>query len=467
MADKNKQIALDVLAAVGGVENITAVTHCMTRLRLNLKDESIPVDEEVQKINGVLKVVRSGGQYQVVIGQNVPNVYKEICAQGNFEGSKSQEMVLNKPKEKLTAKKIGSAIMNYLAGSMTPLIPAMIAAAMFKTLYILLGDTMGVIASTSDLYIMCDFLYDSFFYFLPVFLGYTTAKKLDINPVLGLFIGASLIVPDFMQLATDGAAFSVYGIPAIAGNYSQTVLPVVLIMPVFAVINKFLQKHIPETISTLFVPFLSVAIILPFEYCLLAPLGNWLGTGIGNAIIAFGGVAGFLAVAIIGASWSFLVMTGMHQVLIVFGISMIAQNGVDTLVLTGGSYATWAGFGMALGAFLAMKNKDEKSLFLGYMLSNFLGGIGEPALYGVGFKYKKPLIMMAIGGFCGGLYAGIMGVGTYVMGATNFLSLLQYAGGGTANLVNGIVGVVIAVVVTAVLTYLFAFTKEQKETGIA
>lgn len=467
MADKNQQIAMDVLAAVGGVENITSVTHCMTRLRLNLKDESIPKDEEVQKINGVLKVVRSGGQYQVVIGQNVSKVYKEVCAQGGFAEKTSAADTADKPKEKLTAGKVGSIILNYLAGSMTPLIPAMIAAAMFKTVYVLLGDTLGLITPASNLYIMCDFLYDAFFYFLPVFLGYTTAKKLDINPVLGLFIGASLIVPDFMQLAADGASFSVYGIPASTGDYSMTVLPIILIMPVFAVINKFLQKYIPDTLSTLFVPFLSVAIILPFEYCLLAPLGGFLGTYIGNAILAFGGVAGFLAVALIGATWSFLVMTGMHQVLIVFGISMIAQNGVDNLVLTGGSYATWAGFGMALGAFLAMKNKEEKSLFFGYALSNFLGGIGEPALYGIGFKYKKPLVMMAIGGFCGGLYAGITGVGTYVMGATNFLSLLQYAGGGTANLVNGIIGVVISVVVTATLTYLFAFTKEQKESGVA
>lgn len=467
MADRNQQIAVDVLAAVGGKENVTAVSHCMTRLRLNLKDDKIPNDEEVQKINGVLKIVRSGGQYQIVIGQNVSKVYKEFCAQGGFSENAPVSKTADGPKEKLTPGKIGSIILNYLAGSMTPLIPAMIAAAMFKTLYVLLGDTLGLIAPTSNLYIMCDFLYDAFFYFLPIFLGYTTAKKLNVNPVLGLFIGASLIVPDFMQLAVDGASFSVYGIPAATGNYSMTVLPIILIMPVFAVINRFFQKYIPETLSTLFVPFLSVVVILPFEYCLLAPIGGFLGTYIGNAILAFGGVAGFLAVALIGATWSFLVMTGMHQVLIVFGISMIAQNGVDTLVLTGGSYATWAGFGMALGAFLAMKNKEEKSLFLGYMLSNFLGGIGEPALYGIGFKYKKPLAMMAIGGFCGGLYAGITGVGTYVMGATNFLSLLQYAGGGTANLVNGIIGVVISVIVAAALTYLFAFTKEQKETGIA
>lgn len=467
MATDNKQIALDVLKAVGGAENITSATHCMTRLRLVLKDANIPIDAEVQKISGVLQVVRSGGQYQIVIGQNVPKVYEELCKTTGLETKAQVQENLDKPKEKVTAKSVGSNILNYLSGSMTPLIPAMIAAAMFKTVYVLLGDTMGLIDATSNLYILCDFMYDAFFYFLPIFMGYTTAKKMDVSPVLGMLLGCALIVPDFMQLATDGASFTVYGIPAAPSNYSMTILPIILTMPVFAVIYKFLKKHIPETISTLFVPFLSVAITLPFEFCLLAPLGGFLGTYIGNAILTFGDVAGFLAVAVIGATWSFLVMTGMHQVLIVFGISMIAQNGVDNLVLTGGSYATWAGFGMALGAFLAMKNKKEKSLILGYALSNFLGGIGEPALYGVGFKYKKPLVAMAIGGFFGGLYAGIMHVGTYVMGATNFLSLLQYAGGGTANLVNGIIGVVISVVVTAILTYMFCFTKEQKETGEA
>lgn len=467
MADKNQQIAKDVMTAVGGAGNIASVTHCATRLRMNLKDESIPKDEEVQNIDGVLKVIRSGGQYQVVIGQNVPKVYAAICSEGGFENQAASEKPADRPKEKMTAKRLGSIILNYLSGSMTPMIPAMITAAMFKTLYVLLGDTMGLISNTGNFYIMCDFMYDTFFYFLPIFLGYTTAKKLDVNPVMGIFVGASLLVPDFMQLAADGAAFSVYAIPARAADYSQTVLPIVLIMPVFAVIYKFFQKHLPDTLSTLFVPFLSMLVVLPFEYCLLAPIGGVLGDYVGNGILALGSTFGFIAVAIIGATWSFLVMTGMHHVLIVFGISMIAQNGVDTLVLTGGSYATWAGFGMALGAFLAMKHKEEKSLFFGYMISNFFGGIGEPALYGVGFKYKKPLLAMVIGGFCGGLYAGITHVGTYVMGATNFLSLLQYAGGGTANLVNGIIGVVISVVVTAVLTYLFAFTKEQKETGKA
>ena len=154
-------------------------------------------------------------------------------------------------------------------------------------------------------------------------------------------------------------------------------------------------------------------------------------------------------------------MSGMHTVLIVFGISSMMTNGVDNFVLTAGGYATWAAFGMALGAFLRLRDKEEKSLALGYFVSGILGGVTEPVLYGIGFKFKKPFIAMAIGGFCGGLYAGLMHVGTYVMGAANFLSVLGYVGGGTANMIHGCIGVVIALGVSAALTYFIGFTEQD------
>jgi PTS system beta-glucosides-specific IIC component len=188
-----------------------------------------------------------------------------------------------------------------------------------------------------------------------------------------------------------------------------------------------------------------------------------LGNVVGNGLLGFGNVGGFLAVAVVGALWEFLVMTGMHQVLILFGIASIATNGVDTFILTAGGCATWAAFGMALGAFLRLRNKEEKVLSLGYFVSGMLGGVTEPVLYGIGFRYKRPFIAMAVGGFCGGLYAGITHVGTYLLGATNFLSIMSYVSGGTSNLVNGTIAVVLALVVSAILTYLFGFTKEDIE----
>lgn len=186
MAD-NRKIAETVLSAVGGAGNVTSVTHCMTRLRFNLKDESIPRDEEVKKLSGVLGVARSGGQYQVIIGQNVPKVYQEVLSMGSFQSAAPVNENLDKSKEKLTPKKLGMNILNYLAGSLTPLIPILIGAAMFKTLLSILGpDMLKLFRAESDLYKLFDFVYDAGFYFLPIFIGYTAASKIGASPILGM-----------------------------------------------------------------------------------------------------------------------------------------------------------------------------------------------------------------------------------------------------------------------------------------
>lgn len=464
MADLNEQIAEKVLQAVGGKDNITFVTHCMTRLRFNLKDQSIPNEDEIKKMKGVLGALVSGGQFQVIIGQNVPKVYEALCRMAGIQMEQAVDENLDAEKKKLTPKEIGNCIMGYLSGSMTPLIPAMIGAAMFKTLQVIFGpDMLGAAGEASDFYQLCGFMYSAFFYFLPIFLGYTASKKLGLNPIMGAFAGAVLIVPGFGALAAEGKSFSVYGIPCTPADYSQTVLPIILTIWVMSYIDKFFRKIVPDILSTIFVPFLTMAVLVPLELCLIAPIGNVCGDFIGNGLIAFGDFGGFLAVAVIAALWEFLVMTGMHQVLIVFGITSMMANGADNLVLTAGGYATWAAFGMAVGAFLRIKEKEEKTLALGYVISGILGGVTEPVLYGIGFRYRKPFIAMAIGGFCGGLYAGIMHVGTYVMGATNFLAVLGYVGGGSRNMIHGCIGAAIALGVSAVLTYLIGFSKADLE----
>lgn len=249
MAD-NKTIAQNVLKAVGGKENVTNVTHCMTRLRLNLKDDKIPVDAEVKSISGVLGVVRSGGQYQVVIGQNVPKVYAEVCSIGGFATQAASEGAADKPKEKLTVKSIGSNILNYMAGSITPMIPLMMAAGLFKTLMAILGpDFLKLISETSDLYILLDFLYNAAFYFLPIFVGFNAAKKLGVNPMLGAYMGGILIVPDLIAIVNAGNPFTVLGIPMALNDYSQSLLPIVLSVWVLSYVSKFVAKVIPDVLS--------------------------------------------------------------------------------------------------------------------------------------------------------------------------------------------------------------------------
>lgn len=469
MANTNEQIASEVLAAVGGKDNITSVTHCMTRLRFVLKNMQTPDQAEIKKLSGVLGCVVSGGQFQVIIGQNVPKVYAALCEQACIQQKskddakeKQAEQAASKEKEPLTLKKIGNNILNYMAGSMTPLIPAMLVAAMFKTVQVVFGpDMIGMFDAESDMYMLCGFMYNAFFYFLPVFLGYTASKKMDLNPVMGMLAACLLLVPDFVNLAAEEAAFSVYGIPCKTLNYSQTVLPIILTVWVMHYVHRFFEKYIPDVLSTVFVPFLTMVVIVPIELCLLAPLGSTVGDFVGNGLLKFGDVGGFLAIAVVAALWEFLVISGMHAVLVIFAMTALMTNGVDNFILVAAGLATWAAYVMALGTFLRLKDKEEKSLALGYVISGILGGVTEPVLYGVGFRYKRPFAALAAGGFLGGLYAGITHVGLYVMGATNFLHILSFMGGSTANFVNACIAVAISFLATAALTYLYGFKKSD------
>ncbi len=453
MAD-NKQIAQDVLKAVGGKNNVSSVTHCMTRLRLVLKDESVPEDEAVKGLPGVLGVVRSGGQYQVIIGQNVPKVYEEVCAMTGLSGKADAEGA-NAPKKKLTLKSAGSAILDYLSGSMSQLIPVMIAAAMFKTVLVVIGpDMLKLVTAESDTYILLDFMYDVFYYFLPIYLGKACAKRLGCNEMLGIMLGAMLLVPDFVGLIGTKETLSIYGLfPAPVADYSQSILPVILGVWLMSYVERFFKKYMPTMLSTIFTPFLTMFVMVPVMFCLCAPLGGYLGALLGNLLLAFQQTGGFLATAVVGALYAFIVMTGMHGVLMMASLTTFFTLGYEDFVIVAGCCANCAAWGMALGAFFRMKSKEGRSLSFGYFISGILGGITEPSLYGIGIKYKKPLLSLLVGGFAGGLYVGLFHVKCYMLGATNFLSFLGFVAGGTANTVHYVIGCVISLALAAVTAY--------------
>lgn len=456
--------AENVLKAVGGSDNIVSATHCMTRLRLNLVDEQQANDEAVKAIKGVIGVNHQSGQYQVIIGQTVDKVYAEFAG---LIGDKSQIQVADSdsPQKKLTVKETFSRVLDYLSGCMTPLIPAMITAAMFKTIQVILGpDLFNVIGTKSDIYQLCGFLYSAFFYFLPIFLGFTAAKKLGASQVMGLYVGAMLLVPELVQLAEK--SFKVYGfIPTTIHDYSQSVIPVVLSVWVMSYVEKFFKRIVPAVLSTIFVPFLTMLIMTPLVLALLAPVGNIFGQWIGDALISFGNIGGFVAVAVVAALWELLVMTGMHMVLITFALTALMTNGVDNFVMVAAVLATWATFGLALGAALRIRDKEEKALTFGYVVSGIVGGVTEPTIYGVMLKYKRTMAALIVGGGFAGAYAGLTHVGMYVAGASNFLSVVGYFAGGRANIVNGFIATAIAFFGTAALTYFFGFRDDEYQLG--
>ena len=478
MAVDNKKIAEDVLAAVGGASNITSATHCMTRLRLNLKDQSIPKDDEIKKIKGVLGAQCSGGQYQVIIGQNVPKVYDAAIALGvKGEGALDESLDAG-AKEPLTFKSAGRAVLNYVSKSVVSLIPIMLAAAMFRTIAAICGPTMLNIWSTdSEIYnLFNNWLYNAGFYFMPIYLGWSAAKQLGASPQLGMMLGGVLIAPELLDLvnaaAESGATTtSVYGIPAMLNNYSSTVLPILLCVPVMWQVEKFFKKFVPDALATVFNPFLTMLVMVPVSLCVLAPIGSVLGDGLGNFMFSLGnagGIATVIAIAFIAGFWEFFVMTGMHQVLITLGMAMLVQNGFDSCVFAGAMVACAASWGMAMGGFLRIREKEEKSQMLGFLISAFVGGVTEPVLYGCGFKYLRTFGGLIIGGIAGGLVTALAGCKVYVIGNASIIAAVAaYAGGGTANFVWGCVSLAVAFVVSAAVTYLFGFTREQLEADAA
>ena len=467
MAVDNKQIATDVLAAVGGEENVKTATNCMTRLRLTLVDkEKVDIDQ-VKKIKGVLGAQFSGSQFQVIIGQNVPKVLDEFVAISGVKREAPVDVNLDESKEKLTPAVIGNRILDYLSGSMTQLIPLLMAGGLFRTFAVVLGPQMfNVISADSQTYqFFYTTLYDATFYFLPIYLGYAAAKKLGANQILGMLTGGVLIAPSIVAAAAAKETISVYGISIAATSYAQSVLPIILTIPVLYIVEKFFKKHKPDVLSTVFTPFCTMIVTIPLALIVLAPIGNEIGNLIANALF---GVAGWgklgilIVMAILGAFWQLFVVAGMHMPVILLAQVQIIAMGYDPFVFVATNCAMTAVWGCAFGSFLRIHNKEEKSLSLGYVIAAIAGGVTEPALFGVLMRFRRTMFGMFIGGAIGAVVSGILGVTYYLAGgAANFMVILNYFQGGQQNIIFGAIGMAVSFVVAAVVVYFTGFSKEE------
>lgn len=469
MAKNNKfdELASAVLNAVGGKDNVISVTHCITRLRFNLKDNSIPKDEEVENIEGVIGVMRTAGQFQVIIGQTVDKAYAALCEVGGFKPDAISDEVEQK-EEKLTVKSVFSKFLNVLSGCLTPLIPMLIAGSLFKTIVAICGpDMLNVLSAESDLYVLFTFVGDAAFYFFPIVIGYTASKQFGVNPILGLFLGGILVHPTLTALVNAGEAFTVYGIPCSLQAYSATIFPIILSVWVMSYVEKFFNKVIPAALKMVFAPFLTIVVMLPIALCVLGPLGAFIGQYICEGILSlgdFGGIFTILAIALIGGLWEFLVISGMHWLLISTLIMVVSTNGSESLVGAAVVAASFSVGSMCLGVALRQKKAEERSLSLTYVIAQVIGGVTEPGLYGIGFGYKRPFIGMVAGGFAGALYGGIVGLTAYnLVPVASFLALLSYSGASTMNFVNGCISAAIAFIVSAVVTYVLGIENKGKK----
>ena len=462
--DYNK-IAQDILDNVGGKANVKQVTHCFTRLRFILKDESLAKKDVVEHLEGVISVVVSGGQFQVVCGAKVTKIYDATVAilGDAVAGGSVDEQV---PDQK---QPLGNLILQKITEIFTPLVPAIAAAGLIKGLLAAFAKVPGFDTANST-YIIMNTASNVIFYFMPIFLAYTASKALKCSTVVAMMLGGFICHPTIDALVQDVATKStIFGLPVIkmaftVGEsskvfaYTESVIPILLGVIVLYFLEKFLKKVVPEILQLILVPGLSLIIMVPVMLTVVGPVGIYVGYIIQflyNALYGFSPVLGGI---IVGGLWGVCVIFGAHRALLPIGLNDVALTGTNTLMCFAGS-ANFSQAGAALGVMLKTKSKDLKQVAASASLSAWLVGITEPAIYGCNLRLKKPMVCAVIAGALGG---GIMGIGHAVnTGFANngILTIMSYYGEGTSlgQFAAYLIGIAVAFFGGAILTYIVGF----------
>ncbi len=444
-----EKMARDILGCTGGIENISFMTHCATRLRLNFKDESKVDLEAVKKVEGVIGAVKKGGQYQIIIGTDVAQVMNEVNKLGKITGGESGQ----EKKENLINR-----LMSVIAGIFTPIIPALIAGGMVKAVLTLL-TFFKVVDSASQTYYIINFIADTPFYFLPVLVAISTAAKLKCNMYLAAVIGAALLHPNFTSLVSAAEPVSFIGLPVTLISYGSSVIPSILAIWLMSVVEPFADKISPKPIKFLSKPLITVIIVAPITFIVLGPLGYTVGSALAVAADFLNQNVGWLVPTLMGAFMPLLVMTGMHWSFTPIIMQSYASYGYEAIMGPGSFVSNICQGAASLAVAFKTRNKEMRQIATSAGITALLG-VTEPAMFGVTLKLKKPLYAVMIGGACGGLYAGLNGVVRYTSGTPGLASFAVFIGENPMNIVHAFISVGIGAAITFVLTLVFGFEDE-------
>ena len=465
---KYENLAKEILENVGGKKNINSLTHCVTRLRFRLKDESKANDEALKNNPGVVTVMKSAGQYQVVIGNHVPLVYADVCELAGISNGTQQV-------EEEAPQGLFNKLIDIISGCFQPILGPLCAAGIIKGLNALLVFILGSSFSNSGTYMILNAIGDSIFNFLPIILGYTAAKKFNVNVIVGMIIGATLCYPTIQTdtLSAAGKAIgtlpfigSYYtkfiGIPFVSGNYTSTVVPVICIVALAAQIQKIAKKFVPEMLQNFFVPFFVLIISLPIGLLVIGPVVSLLTTVLSNMFAGLYAFSPIVTAFVIGALWQCLVIFGLHWALVPMAMVNIGNLGYDT-ILPGMLGTTFAATGVLAAMYLKLKDENKKALAIPGVISAFCG-VTEPAIYGFLLPEKTPFVFSCIGGAVGGAIMGTVAAKQYVIGGLGIFSVVNYIspkGNATGMIVSLIAGAV-SLVVGFILTMIFYKTNDQQ-----
>ena len=476
MASKYDGLARIIIQNVGGKSNIISVAHCITRLRFKLKDESKANKEVLESTDGVIKVMQAGGQYQVVIGNQVNDVYDAVLEVGHLTAAGAVDEDGNAVEEDNAGggkKSPVSMLIDVISGTLQPTLGVLAATGIIKGL-LALFDFIGLIPSTSGTYQVWYAVADGFFYFLPIILGYTAAKKFKVNEFIGMAIGIALCYPamvnstagEVLGTVFGGTAFEMsyyqtfMGIPVImpASGYTSSVVPIILAVAIAAPIEHWLKKVIPDVIKLFVVPFVTLVIMVPLTYLVIGPVASILCSILSvvfNAIYnitVFGGIIGFI---LIGAFWQVLVIFGLHWGLVPLAMINYGLMGYDTF-LSPYFCVSFAQTFVVLAIILKTKNEKTKKVAIPAFISGIFG-VTEPAIYGVTLPKKKPFIYSCIAGAIGGAFTGFMNTRSYSIGGLGLFGLPSFIDTtgdmGITNMIYIIIAILIASAVGFGLTY--------------
>lgn len=446
-------MASQIKTLIGGESNIQAITHCSTRLRINVKATKLVKLAEIKKIEGVVDALFSNGQLQIIIGTEVPRVYDAFMS-GLSEKTNRQEDEQTKNKEG-----IFSSIIDFISSSFTPILPAIIGGGLLKGI-IAIFVAFNWLSEKSIDYQVLTLIADASFQFLPVLLAYTSAKKLKANPYISVTLAGVLLSPAFLGMVNNQTKIVLFGLPIRSVNYTSSVIPILLIVYVQSKIEKFLNQKLPSTIGMFLTPTISIFINAVLGLIILGPIGAYIGDYLGMAIGFMNSHVPWLAPTILGAFSPLFVMLGVHYSLFPIALQSISRFGYDSFLTPSGLVANMAQAGAGFGVAIRAKNQKLKSTAYSTSVTALLG-ITEPLLYSVNLKLKKPLYAAIIGGAAGGLYAGITFVTATAMASPGILALALFAKT-LRNLLNAVIAMVISFTVSFVLSLVFARTDGQK-----
>lgn len=450
----NQKLAKEIVKQLGGKANIVDVTHCMTRLRFHLADDEQVNEGKLTALDGVAGVMNKAGQYQVVIGTEVAAVYKELP----LGDKKRVSPAVNAPEEK---KGVISVFFDTITSIFTPILPAIIGAGMLKA-FLSLFVALNIIDATGQTYVILNNLGDTVFYFISIFVGYSSAQRFGANPFIGAAIGAFLVNPTIVSLLAEGTPVSLLGIHVIPGTYSASVIPPILASLLLSYVEKFLNKVTPKILKIFVVPTLSLFIVGTVTLLGIGPIGTILGNGMASAFEYLNAVTPWMLPMLFGGLSPILIMTGMHHAILPIALPIFLANGYETFVTPGMFVSSTALAASAFAVTLKTRSSKLKQTSISTGITALMG-ITEPVMYGLSIPLKTPLISALIGGAAGGIFAGIMKVYAYGIGG-GLTSLPIYIGGeGMNNFVFMLVSLAIAAAVSFVVMLLLGFKDPQTQ----